>query len=67
MIPRMWFDDEKEVLYIKFTEVWTEEDIPEMFSRLRGLFKGKERRNIIGDVSQAVQQSYSKKFRKMVL
>ncbi len=66
MIPQMRFDEENEVLFLKFTEVWSEEDIPKMFSRMRGFFEGRKQNNIIGDVSQAAPQSYSKEFRRMV-
>lgn len=66
MIPHMQYDEENQALVLRFTEVWTEEDIPGLFSRLREYLGEKEKKNILGDVSQAPTQSYSKEFRKMI-
>lgn len=66
MIPDVRYDEENEVLRIKFTEVWTEEDIPAFFERMGKLFEGRPRRVVLGDVSEAKPQNYSKEFRKMI-
>jgi len=66
MIPELSFDDNSEVLKIKFTEPWIEEVIPEFFSRMRAMLDGRGHRNIIGDVTDAAQQKYTKKFRQMI-
>jgi pyruvate carboxylase len=66
MIPEMSFDEKNEILFLKFVEEWTEKDIPEMFSRIRMFLEGKKKKNILGDVSEAPAQSYSRQMRNMV-
>ncbi len=66
MIPQMSFDEKNQILHLKFTEVWDEKDIPEMFNRMRTHLEGREKRILLGDVSGAAPQSYSKEMRKMV-
>lgn len=66
MIPDMWFDEKNEALHLSFTEVWDENDVPELFKRIRAHFEGRKERNIVGDLSHAAPQSYSRQMRKMV-
>jgi hypothetical protein len=66
MIPEIRYDDNYDALRVKFTEAWPEEDIPGVFSRVRKLLEGKKHRYIIGGLSEAAPQTYSKEFRKKV-
>jgi len=66
VLPEIWYDEKNEVVRIKFTEVWTEEDIPDLFKRIRENVKKSPHKQLIGDVSEAAPQNYTKAHRKMV-
>ncbi len=66
MIPKMWFDDSEEVLWIVFREKWTEEDVPGIFSQMKTHFGDRNDRLIIADLAGAPPQQYSKEMRMLL-
>ncbi|MBN2380579.1 STAS/SEC14 domain-containing protein [candidate division WOR-3 bacterium] len=66
MKHEIWFDEDNEVLRFKLIGQWTVENFKEAMTRIQELFEGKEHRYLIGDVSQASPQKYTKEFRQLV-
>jgi hypothetical protein len=66
MKHEIWFDEDTGVLRFKLIGQWTVENFREAMTRMQELFEGKEHRYLIGDVSEASPQKYTKEFRKLV-
>lgn len=66
MKHKIWYDEGEGVLRFRLIGQWTVENFKEALARMQELLDGKEHRYLLGDLSEATPQKYTKEFRKLV-